>query len=96
MFIEDWNSFYEQAEILYKNDPLKTRYVLKYIHKSGKLVLKVTDDKVVSFLGYRYNWKLLVLLSARSFTVGTVSKSCVCTCAVPAIQDRPAIRCQEG
>ena len=55
MFIEDWVSFYEQAESLYKNDPIRTRYVLKYIHKSGKLVLKVTDDKVVSFLGYRYN-----------------------------------------
>ena len=55
MFIEDWNSFYEQAEKLYRSDPLKTRYVLKYVHKSAKLVLKVTDDKVVSFLGYRYD-----------------------------------------
>ena len=50
MFIQDWNSFYEQAESLYKSDPLKTRYVLKYIHKSGKLQLKVTDDRVVSSL----------------------------------------------
>ena len=48
MLIQDWNSFYEQAESLYRNDPLKTRYVLKYIHKSGKLQLKVTDDRVVS------------------------------------------------
>ncbi len=48
MLIQDWNSFYEQAEALYRNDPLKTRYVLKYIHKSGKLQLKVTDDRVVS------------------------------------------------
>ena len=47
MLIQDWNSFYEQAESLYRNDPLKTRYVLKYIHKSGKLQLKVTDDRVV-------------------------------------------------
>ncbi|CAL5225197.1 g7980 [Coccomyxa viridis] len=46
MLIQDWNSFYEQAEALYRNDPLKTRYVLKYIHKSGKLQLKVTDDRV--------------------------------------------------
>lgn len=50
MFIQDWNSFYEQAESLYKRDPLKTRYVLKYVHKSGKLQLKVTDDRVVSSL----------------------------------------------
>ena len=47
MFIEDWASFYEQAEQLYRADPLKTRYVLKYKHNSGKLILKVTDDKVV-------------------------------------------------
>ena len=47
MLIQDWNSFYEQAESLYRNEPLKTRYVLKYIHKSGKLQLKVTDDRVV-------------------------------------------------
>ena len=48
MFIEDWNSFYEQAEQLYRNDPLRTRYVMKYKHTSGRLVLKVTDDRVVS------------------------------------------------
>ena len=47
MFIEDWNSFYEQAEQLYRNDPLRTRYVTKYKHTSGKLILKVTDDRVV-------------------------------------------------
>ena len=47
MFIEDWNSFYEQAEQLFRNDPLRTRYVLKYKHATGKLVLKVTDDRVV-------------------------------------------------
>ncbi|BDA40442.1 probable signal recognition particle 9 kDa protein at N-terminal half [Coccomyxa sp. Obi] len=46
MFIEDWNSFYEQAEQLYRNDPLRTRYVLKYSHSGGKLVLKVTDDRL--------------------------------------------------
>lgn len=45
MFIEDWSSFYEQAEQLYRNDPLRTRYVLKYSHSGGKLVLKVTDDR---------------------------------------------------
>lgn len=48
MFIEDWNSFYEQAEQLYRNDPVRTRYVMKYKHTAGRLVLKVTDDRVVS------------------------------------------------
>lgn len=47
MFIEDWNSFYEQAEQLYRSDPLRTRYVLKYSHSGGKLILKVTDDRLV-------------------------------------------------
>ena len=50
MFIEDWNSFYEQAEQLYRNDPLRTRYVMKYKHTAGRLILKVTDDRVVSSL----------------------------------------------
>lgn len=47
MFVEDWDSFYQQAENLYQSNPLSTRYVMKYTHSSGKLVLKVTDDRVV-------------------------------------------------
>jgi signal recognition particle subunit SRP9 len=50
MFIEDWDSFFEQAQQLYRTDPLRTRYVFKYSHSSGKLILKVTDDRVVSWL----------------------------------------------
>eukprot|EP00891_Asterochloris_glomerata_P003942 jgi/Astpho2/3942/gw1.00063.218.1_t len=46
MFIQDWDSFAEQAEALYKADPICTRYTLKYRHCDGKAVLKVTDDKV--------------------------------------------------
>jgi signal recognition particle subunit SRP9 len=48
MYIEDWDSFFQQAEELYRNDPLRTRYCTKYLHKEGKLVVKVTDDKKVS------------------------------------------------
>lgn len=44
MYIEDWDSFYVQAEELWRKDPLKTRYCIKYRHAEGKLVLKVTDD----------------------------------------------------
>lgn len=47
MYISDWDTFAEQAEALYRSDPLKTRYVLKYRHCDGKAVLKVTDDKTV-------------------------------------------------
>lgn len=48
MLLEDFNSFYQQAEELLLRSPLKTRYVIKYRHKEGKLELKVTDDAVVS------------------------------------------------
>lgn len=48
MYVEDFNTFYQQAEELLLKHPLKTRYVVKYRHQEGKLVLKVTDDTVVS------------------------------------------------
>lgn len=48
MYVEDFNTFYQQAEELVQKEPLRTRYVIKYKHKEGKLVLKVTDDVVVS------------------------------------------------
>merc|ERR1712087_159380 len=44
--IEDWETFYAEAEKLYIEHPAHTRYVLKYRHKDGKLVLKVTNDRV--------------------------------------------------
>lgn len=47
MYIQDWDTFAEQAEALYRSDPPKVRYVLKYRHCDGKAVLKVTDDKTV-------------------------------------------------
>jgi len=47
MYVEDFNTFYQQAEELLLKDPIKTRYVVKYRHQDGKLVLKVTDDVVV-------------------------------------------------
>lgn len=47
MYIERWEDFYAAAEELYVADPLRTRYVAKYRHCDGKLVLKVTDDKTV-------------------------------------------------
>lgn len=45
MYIEDWDSFYQQAEALFVADPLKTRLVLKYTHSKSKLTVKVTDDR---------------------------------------------------
>lgn len=47
MYIENWESFYQQAELLYKANPLRTRHSIKYRHCDGKLVIKVTDDNTV-------------------------------------------------
>eukprot|EP00899_Mesostigma_viride_P005828 jgi/Mesvir1/15246/Mv06470-RA.1 len=46
-----WEDFAEKAELLYRHDPVHARYVIKYRHKEGKLVLKVTDN--VTCLKYR-------------------------------------------
>ena len=45
MFIEDFEEFHRQAEALFVQDPLRTRYCLKYSSAAGKLVLKVTNDR---------------------------------------------------
>jgi len=46
VYFKNWEEFQEAAEKLYQQNPSKTRYTSKYRHSDGKLVLKVTDDKV--------------------------------------------------
>ncbi|GAQ85385.1 Signal recognition particle SRP9/SRP14 subunit [Klebsormidium nitens] len=46
VYIESWDEFAEKAEMLFRAEPLRTRYCVKYRHREGLLVLKVTDDKV--------------------------------------------------
>ncbi|KAG0365215.1 signal recognition particle, SRP9/SRP14 subunit [Gamsiella multidivaricata] len=43
--ILQWDEFQKAAEELYLLSPNTTRYVAKYRHVEGKLVLKVTDDR---------------------------------------------------
>ena len=43
MLLEDWDAFAAQAQALYRADPLRFRYVLKY--RKGKLEAKCTDDR---------------------------------------------------
>ncbi|XP_057827642.2 signal recognition particle 9 kDa protein isoform X2 [Cryptomeria japonica] len=43
-YVDSWDEFAERAVLLFRSDP--TRYVMKYRHCDGKLVLKVTDNKV--------------------------------------------------
>lgn len=48
MYIEDFESFYQQSEQLFRARPIETRYCIKYRNCDGKLVLKVTDDVKVN------------------------------------------------
>ncbi|KAG0079142.1 hypothetical protein BGZ93_009591 [Podila epicladia] len=43
--IQQWDEFQKSAEELYSMSPKTTRYVAKYRHADGKLVLKITDDR---------------------------------------------------
>ncbi|KAI1308413.1 hypothetical protein EDD11_004303 [Mortierella claussenii] len=45
--VHQWDEFQKAAEELYSLSPKTTRYVAKYRHVEGKLVLKVTDDRTV-------------------------------------------------
>lgn len=45
-YLDSWEEFAKAAEHLYTEDPMKCRFVMKYRHNDGKLVVKVTDDVV--------------------------------------------------
>ncbi|XP_071691083.1 signal recognition particle 9 kDa protein-like [Rutidosis leptorrhynchoides] len=45
VYIISWDDFVQQSVQIFRFNPDKTRYVMKYRHSDGKLVLKVTDDK---------------------------------------------------
>ncbi|KAG2326848.1 hypothetical protein Bca4012_035754 [Brassica carinata] len=45
VYIVSWDEFVDRSVQLFKSDPESTRYVVKYRHCDGKLVLKVTDNK---------------------------------------------------
>ena len=45
-YLSSWEEFAKAAELLYSEHPDECRFVMKYRHNDGKLVVKVTDDKV--------------------------------------------------
>ncbi|KAL6312702.1 hypothetical protein AAG906_008889 [Vitis piasezkii] len=45
VYIESWDEFVDRSVQLFRADPDSTRYVMKYRHCDGKLVLKVTDNR---------------------------------------------------
>ncbi|RKP07828.1 signal recognition particle 9 kDa protein-like protein [Thamnocephalis sphaerospora] len=45
VYITDWNDYQRAVLDLYSGAPQQTRFVTKYRHCDGALVLKVTDDR---------------------------------------------------
>lgn len=47
-FLKSWEEFEKAAEKLYSQSPDKVRYTMKYTHTKNQLILKMTNDVVVS------------------------------------------------
>lgn len=47
-FLKSWEEFEKAAEKLYMQEPSKVRYSMKYAHSKNHLILKMTDNVVVS------------------------------------------------
>lgn len=45
-YFTNWEEFGKAVERLYASNPTRCRFVTKYDHKKGKMVLKMTDDIV--------------------------------------------------
>ncbi|KAG0341694.1 hypothetical protein BG004_005940 [Podila humilis] len=50
VYIQQWDEFQKSAEEMYSHSPKVTRYVAKYRHVDGKLILKVTDTRTTDQL----------------------------------------------
>ena len=46
-YLDTWDDFYSASEQLYLDSPEKFRFVIKYRHCDGKMVLKVTNNHIV-------------------------------------------------
>ena len=46
-YLDTWDDFYAASEQLYLDAPGKFRFVIKYRHCDGKMVLKVTNNAIV-------------------------------------------------
>lgn len=49
-YIKTWEDFEKAGERLYLQEPTKVRYTMKYTHSKNQLILKMTDDVVVSLV----------------------------------------------
>ena len=50
-YFTSWDEFAKAVEQLYLASPNKSRFVIKYVHSKGSMVLKMTDD--ITCLMYR-------------------------------------------
>ncbi|KAK3722089.1 hypothetical protein QZH41_019845 [Actinostola sp. cb2023] len=48
VYFDSWDEFAKAIEQLYFAEPNKFRFVIKYRHCNGKIVIKGTDDQMVS------------------------------------------------
>ena len=48
VYVEDWDEFLDQCRKVYESTPERARYVHKFRGQDKQLVLKVTNDVVVS------------------------------------------------
>lgn len=64
-YYKSFEEFEKAAEALYLQSPSKVRYTVKYTHSKNSLVMKITDNVIVStdrnILGLRLINSLLVL-----------------------------------
>jgi hypothetical protein len=87
VFVEDFEVFIQEAEELYRSNPLATRYCIKYRHCDGKLVLKVTDDVKVQFQRPMGSVTSVIGLRMATWIVGYPSSIHSPLSAVPSVQD---------
>lgn len=48
VFVKSWEDFEIAAENMYMANPAACRYIIKYIHTKGQVLLKMTDNTKVS------------------------------------------------
>ena len=45
VFVKNWEDFEIAAENMYMKNPKNCRFTVKYVHKKGNTVLKMTDNE---------------------------------------------------
>ena len=77
VMVTDFDDFYQCAMSLFRADPSKVRYVVKYRHCHGEAVLKVTSDATcISFkFDEATNMKKLETMNMLFFSGRTTHKN---------------------